>query len=638
MMEINYRSLGLRVGLEIHQQLDTKSKLFCSCPAKLAPEDSRYHEVVRSLWLSKSELGELDPAAVYEIARGRKIVYRVPEGHACLVELDEEPPHDINREALLISLSIAKALNAKPVDEIYVMRKIVVDGSNTAGFQRTAIIALGGYVEDEEGVVGIQTIALEEDAARKVAEGLDYVVYNLDRLGIPLIEISTAPDIRTPEQALRVAYKIGLIMRLSGRVKRGIGTIRQDLNISIEKGERIEVKGVEKLELIPKVITYEVVRQLSLLSIRDELLKRGLKPSDVPESFVDVTEVMKSCGSKMVRTNIEKGLRVYALSLPGFKGILGKEVCPGRRFGTELSDYAKAWGGVGGIIHSDELPAYGISEQDLDAIYRHLSLSRDKDAFILVISDYEKAERAFKAIVERLRYAFVGVPRETRGANPDGTTRYLRPQPGAARMYPETDIRPIRVDSMLLKEVEGLVIPKPEDVYRTLIEEHGLSRDLASQLIRDPILHLYLDLVEELRGVTSPQIIATTIVVHMKSLKREGVDVDKVGYSELAKILSAVGRGELAKEAIPEAIRAVASGTSLEDFLKSFKAMSMEEIEKVVEDVITSNIEYIRAKGLDKSVSLVMGKVMSIVRGRADGALVSTIVKKKLQSLFAERE
>lgn len=636
-MEIDYKSVGLKVGLEIHQQLDSRSKLFCGCPTKLASEGTRYSEVVRSLWLSKSELGELDPAAVYEIAKGKRIIYRVPEGHACLVELDEEPPHDINRETLLTSLAIARALNARPVDEIYVMRKIVVDGSNTAGFQRTAIIALGGYVEDEEGMVGIQTIALEEDAARKIAEGPDHVVYNLDRLGVPLIEISTAPDIRTPEQALRVAYKIGLIMRLSGRVKRGIGTIRQDLNISIENGERVEIKGVEKLELIPKVVAYEVVRQLSLLSIRDELHRRGLRPDHVPESPADVSELLKDCGSKVVRSGLERGMRVYALPLPGFRGILGTEVCPGRRFGTELSDYAKAWGGVGGIIHSDELPAYGISERDLSSVYEYLGLSKDKDAFILLISDYDKAERAFRAIVERLRYAFVGVPKETRGANPDGTTRYLRPQPGAARMYPETDILPIKVDRSMLMEAERISIPKPEDVLKTLVEEHGLSRDLASQLIRDPVLHLYLDLVEELKGITSPQIIATTIVVHMKSLKREGVEVDRVDYAELAKILGAVGRGEIAKEAIPEAVKAVASGSSFEDVLKLFRTMKAEEIEKIVEDVIASNVGSIKARGFEKSVGLVMGKVMSVVRGRADGALVNAIVKKKLHSFFAEQ-
>lgn len=636
-MEIDYRTLGLRVGLEIHQQLDSKSKLFCNCPAKLASDNMRYYDVIRTMWLSKSELGELDPAAAYEVSKGRKIIYRIPEGHACLVELDEEPPHDINVEALIIALAVAKALNARPVNEVYVMRKIVVDGSNTAGFQRTAIVALGGYVEDEDGVVGIQTIALEEDAARKVEEGSGYVVYNLDRLGIPLIEISTAPDIRSPDQALRVAYRIGLIMRLSGRVKRGIGTIRQDLNISIEGGERIEVKGVDKLELIPEVIKYEVIRQLSLLKIREELQRRGLKPNDVPESFVDVSEVLKDCGSRIIKSSLERGMRVYALPLPGFKGILGTELSPGRRFGTELADYARAWGGVGGIIHSDELPAFGISEKDLSAIYGVLGLDRGRDAFILIVGEYEKAEKAFRAVIERLRHAFIGVPKETRGANPDGTTRYLRPQPGAARMYPETDIRPVRIDRNILDEVEKVSIPRPEELLKILIEDHGLSREIAVRLIKDPVLHLYLELVEELRGVVSPQVIATTLVVHMKSLKREGVDVDRVGYQDLARVLEAIGRGRIAKEALPEVIKAIASGSRVEDVLESFRAISTEELEKIIEETVKANIDIIRSRGPEKSVSLVMGKVMSVARGKIDGALVNTLVRRKLAEIFSKQ-
>ncbi len=633
-MEINYRSVGLRVGLEIHQQLDSSTKLFCSCPAKLAPDSARYTEVSRVLWIGKSELGEVDPAAAYEIGKGRRIVYRVPEGYACLVELDEEPPHDLNREALVIALSIAKALNAVPVDEVYIMRKVVVDGSNTSGFQRTAIVALGGYVEDEEGVVGIQTVALEEDAARKVEEGPDYVVYNLDRLGIPLIEISTAPDIGTPEQALRVAYRIGLTMRLSGKVKRGIGTIRQDLNISIAGGERIEVKGVDKLELIPKVVKYEVSRQLSLLKIRDELLRRGLKPEDVPEDIVDVTEVFVNTASRLVRASVERGLRVYALPLPRFKGILGVELCPGRRFGTELSDYAKAWGGVGGILHSDELPAYGISDLEASKLFEVLRLTRERDAYILVIGDVERAHRALRAIIDRLRYAFIGVPKETRAANPDGTTRYLRPQPGAARMYPETDIRPVRVDEELLKEVEKVRIPKVEELLKILAEGHRVSRELAQQLIRDPALHMYLDLVEDLKEVVEPQIIATTLLVQLKSLRREGVEVDRVDYSTLAKILESVGKGVIAKEAVPEVVKAVAGGLRFEEAVSRFRALSPEEVEKVVEEVVRANAEAIKAKGRDKALGFVMGKVMAVLRGRADGALVNALVRKKLEEFL----
>ncbi|MEM2757398.1 MAG: Glu-tRNA(Gln) amidotransferase subunit GatE, partial [Sulfolobales archaeon] len=270
-MEINYDEVGLQVGLEVHQQLDTSSKLFCRCPTKLFEgSDEDIAKIERYLRIARSETGEVDPAALYEYMKGKKMVYLIPKGHVCAVELDEEPPHELNREALSIAVGISIGFKSKIVDEVHVMRKIVVDGSNTTGFQRTAIIALGGEMPDDEGVVRIQTICLEEDAARKVKEIDGSIIYNLDRLGIPLIEISTAPDIRTPEQTLRVASRIGLMLRLTGKAKRGLGTIRQDINVSIRGGSKIEIKGIQNLEIIDKVVEYEVMRQLSLLRIRDE--------------------------------------------------------------------------------------------------------------------------------------------------------------------------------------------------------------------------------------------------------------------------------------------------------------------------------------------------------------------------------
>ncbi|MEM4138937.1 MAG: Glu-tRNA(Gln) amidotransferase subunit GatE, partial [Sulfolobaceae archaeon] len=245
MMEIDYKKLGLKVGLEIHQQLNTTHKLFCNCPTTLSEEYTA--TLVRYLRPVMSELGEVDVAALFEWEKGKRYIYRLSRP-TCLVEYDEEPPHSINEEALKIAIAITLALGGEVVDEVYVMRKTVIDGSNTSGFQRTAIVGLGGKILDEEGVVGIQTIALEEDAARKISETSEEVLYNLDRLGIPLIEISTAPDIKTPEQAERVALKIGQLLRLTGKVKRGIGTIRQDLNVSIDGGVKTEIKGVQRLE------------------------------------------------------------------------------------------------------------------------------------------------------------------------------------------------------------------------------------------------------------------------------------------------------------------------------------------------------------------------------------------------------
>ncbi|MBS7613731.1 Glu-tRNA(Gln) amidotransferase subunit GatE [Candidatus Bathyarchaeota archaeon] len=257
--------LKVKVGLELHQQLATTYKLFCGCQISLSSAEPEY-KFIRRLRPTQSELGEVDPAALFEFKKGRYIVYEVDDSSSCLVEMDEEPPHPINGEAVEVALTVALLLNASPVDEVHVMRKIVIDGSNTAGFQRTALIATGGYIDVENKRIPIQSICVEEDAARLIKQEGEAIYYRLDRLGIPLIEIATAPIIESPREALTVASSIGRILRTTGRVRRGLGSIRQDVNISTEGGGLIEVKGVQRLDLIEKVVEYEIMRQKNLLA------------------------------------------------------------------------------------------------------------------------------------------------------------------------------------------------------------------------------------------------------------------------------------------------------------------------------------------------------------------------------------
>ncbi|MCD6464847.1 Glu-tRNA(Gln) amidotransferase subunit GatE, partial [Candidatus Bathyarchaeota archaeon] len=252
-LKINYSEIGLKVGLEIHQQLATKAKLFCDCKPQLFKGEPQI-VFLRRLRPTQSELGQIDPAALFEFQKGVKILYEADTETSCLVEMDEEPPHELNPEALEIALIIALMMNAKPIDEVHVMRKIVIDGSNTTGFQRTCVVAVNGSIEVDGKKVPIQHICLEEDAARKMGEEDLLIRYRIDRLGIPLVEVTTGPVINTPEEARKVALAIGKILRATRRVKRGIGTIRQDLNISIKDGALIEIKGVQELELISKVV------------------------------------------------------------------------------------------------------------------------------------------------------------------------------------------------------------------------------------------------------------------------------------------------------------------------------------------------------------------------------------------------
>ena len=635
----DYEKLGLKVGLEIHVQLDTRHKLFCNCPTKLV-EEGKEDVFERELRPARSELGEVDVAALLEWKKGRKYEYHAPRESSCLVEADEEPPHELNREALAVSIAVAKALNMYIADEIHVMRKVVIDGSNTSGFQRTSIIALDGYIMDGDKRIGIQTLCLEEDAARKIGEEKDRVKYKLDRLGIPLIEIATAPDIHDPEQAQRVAFKIGQLVKLTSKAKRGLGTIRQDLNVSIKGGAKIEIKGVQHLYLISKVVEYEVMRQKKLLEIRNELQRRGIKPSDLKPDIKDVSEIFENTASKIIKKALSrKGYGVYAVALPGFKGILGINVQPGRRFGTELADYARVWGGVGGIFHTDELPAYGISKDEVSKLYEYLSADPSRDAIALVADRKDKAYRALEAVVERAKMAFEGVPEETRAANPDGTTRYMRPRPGSARMYPETDISPVLVTNKLLSEAEKYV-PEPFDKkMKRFIEELGLSKELAYAILNDLRLDLFEKLVEKYRDKITPTLIASTITNTLKMLKGEGIPIENIADEDIESTLDLVARGEVAKEAIPEILAYIAKnpGTSAHRVAEKLGLIKIpdEKLVEIIDEAIKNNIDKIKQRP-NKAFNIVMGTVMAKVRGRADGKKVAELVRKRLNQVLGQ--
>lgn len=629
--DLDYEKLGLKVGLEIHQQLNTSHKLFCNCRTVL--EDEYKMTLERYLRPSISELGEVDVAALFEWKKGRKYIYRISTNSSCNVEADEEPPHPINDEALKIAIAIAMALKSTIVDEIYVMRKIVIDGSNTSGFQRTAIVALGGILEDEG--VTIQTIAVEEDAARKISEDPEQVTYSLDRLGIPLIEISTGPDIKSPEQAERVALKIGQLLRMTGKVKRGIGTIRQDLNVSIRGGTKIEIKGVQKLELIPLIVKYEAMRQLNLLKIKEELNRRGLTKEQIISNYIvkDLTEIFKNTKSKIIKNGIEKGSLVYGIKIYKFKGIFGWELMPKRRFGTEVADYVRALAGLGGLFHSDELPNYGITEEEVNKVREALNVS-DYDAFVLIVGDKEKLEKAIETIKDRVLMALDGVPKETRGALDDGTTKFLRPQPGAARMYPETDIPPRRVDEKLLEEARKLVPESPEIKIKKYMSL-GLSEELAKEIIRDPRLDLFEDLVNKYSPKVPPSIIASTITNTLKYVKSKGGDISRISDDDIEQIIKNLYDGKISKDSITEILLeyTLNKDLSIIDVISKYEILSNDEIEKIIDEVIKTNMDEI-TKRREKAFNVIMSKVMGKVKGKADGRIVAELIKSKLKNLL----
>ena len=630
-MSIKYSKIGFKAGLEIHQQLDTKEKLFCSCEPKLFKEMPEF-TFVRRLRPTQSELGQIDSAALFEFKKETKIQYEANKDTACLVEMDEEPPHDLNREAVEILLLASLMMKMKPVDEVHVMRKTVIDGSNTTGFQRTCVVALNGEIDIKGKKIAISQVSLEEDAARKTGKDGQLIHYRIDRLGIPLIEVTTAPVIYSPEEAQETAAAIGRILRATRMVRRGLGTIRQDVNVSIRDGALIEIKGVQELDLVSQVIENEVQRQLSLLEIRDVLKKRGVKEADITEEFVDVTAVFKNTKCKVIAKAIKQNNPVLAVRLSGFDGLLKNELATGMRLGAELAGMARFWGRVGGILHTDEMPADGVSEEELKQLGQILK-KQPQDAVVFVADTTENATDALRAVTERAKVALMGVPEETRAANPDGTTKYMRPRPGAARMYPETDVPPIQLTKEYLDELSARLPELPEQLMKRLMGEYKLNHKLAKQVLDSNYLELFECLVGETK--VSETIIAVALTETLKALKRDGIKVATVSDGQFREMFRLIASGKTTKENIPGVLTWLACNedATVQDALESLglSMLSQKELEALVDETIEKNSELIKQRGKGAFGAL-MGSVMKKARGRVKANLVNEVLKSRLDN------
>ncbi len=613
------------VGLEIHQQLATSSKLFCSCPIVKSEEFPNSFE--RRLRPTQSELGHIDPAAVFEFNKGKVNVYKWNGESSCLVEADEEPPHPLNEDALDTSALMGLMFQSLIVDEVHVMRKIVIDGSNTSGFQRTAVVALGGTLRTNETSVGVQTITLEEDAARIVGEDERARYYALDRQGVPLVEISLDPIPGDPDVVESVALSLGRALRSTGRVARGLGTIRQDLNVSLMGGEVIEVKGVQRLNLLAKVIRYEAARQIGLVGIAEELKKRGV--TKVKCSVNDITDVVQGTGSQILKKASQAGLRVYCVTARGLAGLLGFEPYPNVRLGKELAEIARA-NSLGGVIHSDEFRKQGISESE-ELKLRDAAAAETVDGLVLVAGEDMRAASVSSLIVERLEAAPRGVPSETRAATEDGSTRYMRPRPGAARLYPETDIPEIRITEEKKTGLKWLLPESWQTKVRAYVEGYGLSEELAQQLYDSEFAPVFDGLAAQLR--LTPTIIASVLVEVPARLSREGIDTSRITPAAVKNLLERIERGSIAKEASVEILRMVGRGEAedIQDAVAKLGlvALPREEMVAIIDKIIAANAAMIAEKG-ERAFSPLMGEVMKALRGKVDGALLSDLLRKRL--------
>jgi glutamyl-tRNA(Gln) amidotransferase subunit E len=599
----------------------------------------------RKLRAARGEGGNIDVAARFEARRNRSFIY-CQSPNSGLIELDEQPPLPHDEDALDIALTVSAMLNAHPVPLLQTMRKTVVDGSNTSGFQRTTLISTAGILQTEGGPVGVDVLCLEEDSARKLANELtpngEVVTWNLDRLGIPLIEIATAPDVKNPDHAKQTSKALGRCLRDTRRVRRGLGSIRQDLNVSLMCGDRVEIKGCQDLDWIPKIIRCEMARQLHFYRLANILRSNyGFEPlgpdrrisspsvdveSILPLKLVDVSESFANCQSKMVQNGLGAGSKMLALPLPGFAELIGTKTLDEDgaqmpRLGRELAGAAKL-AGVAGIFHSDELPAYGIDQEFVDATRAELN---GVDAFVLCLAAPWQAELALESVLNRARLAFDRIAQEVRnvvvkkGAPEDGTTSPMRPLPGGARMYPETDIPPFIISSDRWNQIQ---LPMTVQERAERMANFAISQDQAKQLVAreldDHFVNHHLGL--PLKAWAS------------MLLENEG----DIGL--MALVLAAKEEGHLTREGMaPLLIQLKNSNPTISEIAELAENLGLKpadegDLAAIVDKVIQSRADFIKERGM-AALGPLMGVVMKECGGAADGKQVSALLREAILRL-----
>jgi glutamyl-tRNA(Gln) amidotransferase subunit E len=623
-----YAEIGFRSGLEIHQQLDTEKKLFCRCPVR--PYSEEFHaEILRHMRPTLSELGEYDGTALMEFKTKKEIIYQINEDTVCTYEMDDTPPFELNDQALDIALEITMLLKCNLVSELHIARKQYLDGSIPTGFQRTTILGVDGWIPYAGRRIGVRQLGLEEDACREVSDVGHVRTYRTDRLGIPLVETVTYPDMQTPREVADVAQIIRWLTRSTGKVKTGIGAAREDVNVSVEGGRRVEIKGVHRIPLIPLLVHTEAFRQVNLLAIQRELKGRGITHESFKANTYDVTEIVRGTPYYPIAKALQKELEVRAVVLRGYRGILPKRTQPETTFAKEISDRVRV------IACLDRLPNIAHSDMEGETLsstewtkIKKLTRTGEKDAVVVVWGNREDVETGAREIAIRASDALDGVPNETRQALPDGTNGFERILPGPDRMYPDTDLPPLAITEERLERVRA-VLPEPpwerEERYRTM----GLSDDLAERMAVAPEKNLFD------RAVTaadfSPVYLAALTIGRLRWLRRRGRLPNFTNERYIAT-LEAAAKHELQKEALVPLIERTC-GHEKAAPAEAAKALATAE-PAPSEDAVLALIgaaDPPHCNG-DKMERHLMGRVMETFRGRIAGSEAERIVRQFVSS------
>ena len=615
------KKIGLLIGIEIHQQLLTSKKLFCNCDN--CDDYNVYKKISRKLRISKGELGHYDQSSLFEKTKSKTISYLATK-NSCLVEEDEEPPHDLNPDAKHVALIIANNLNSHIFSETYVMRKMVIDGSNTSGFQRTILISSGGNIKINNQDIKIQTICLEEDSARIITDKTKE--YSLDRLGIPLIEIALAPICASPAEIKKISFDVGMMLRTTKKVKRGLGTIRQDVNVSIKGGSIVEIKGIQNLDQLEKAINYEIQRQVGLLKIVQMLRSKNIHEiSD--KDIHDITNIAKAWKTKQIKKILECRNVIKLIKLGNFSGILGYEYSSGMRVYEELIQVTRFFG-ISWIYHSNYVANNEINEKHTHEIRNLLKISHD-DEFIIIGGSETNISITTKYLIKRINQLKETIPAETRIATKDGTTLFMRPKSGSDRMYPETDLPPIIITEKEIDNAEHNKSSSWEETIKSIQKKYELNYQLAEQIFDSEYFELFTNLCANKK--LSPNFVSSSLCSTITKLQREGLDPTNLSYTEIVNTFNLLSEDRITNESVEIIFRGLMSQKlkTAYDHVHNVSKISDGQINSILDELINNNKNFIYTEK-QRSINKLMGLAMKELRGKVKGKKINLLLQKKI--------
>ena len=627
MTETDYSKIGFKSGLEIHQQLLTEKKLFCRCPA--GQYNKEYHaEILRHMRPTLSEMGVYDGTALMEFKTKKNIIYHLNRDTVCTYEMDDTPPFLINEDALDIALGIGMLYDCNIIDELHIARKQYLDGSIPTGFQRTAIIALDGKIPYKDRTVKIVQMSIEEDSCREENDIGHERVYLTDRLGMPLIETVTEPAMRTPQEVAEVAWVCINLVRSTNKVRRGMGAAREDVNVSVEGGTRIEIKGVPKISDIPLLTYYEAMRQWNLLRLREELKLRGIDTESFKAEVFDITSIIKNPHYQPIVDALESNLKISCVILKGFAGLLNWQTQTGTYFSREISDRVRVIAcltKIPNIIHSD-IKGDTITSSDWQKVKKFVNAT-DDDTMVVVWGREDDVKTASDEIIIRAREATIGIPSETRQALSDGTNGFERILPGADRMYPDTDLPPQNITQERLDKIKTWLPEKfweRQKWYETL----GIQLDVIVELSISPYAMAFKKSVEEWE--VNPTTAAVVLIQYPKRLKKEGRDVGVLNNEVLEMILKSYADDELPRDAILSVMRStIEMGLFSDEIIP--KPISKEQLDLEIKTA-HKKLEKLKLRREENKEYVLMGMLMRKLRGRISAVIVAEKVGFKKES------